>query len=138
MSSEFDAAPGYTILSLDTAKVPYVGYGSGKGVLVDHLNNECVYLKAKIRALGSGLGAERFRFIILFDDEKSVRSFKKGKIKFGASADVKAKAGEEEGIKVEGKKTTQKGYTVYVFNDAGVAATITVWMLSIFADKDLN
>ena len=113
-------------------------FSSGKGVLVDNVQEKRFYLKAKINALGSGLGAESFRFILFFDNEKAMNDFRSGKIKFGARADVAAKAGETEGIRVEGKKTTQKGFTVYVFTDAGVAATITLWMLSISQDVNLN
>lgn len=138
MTSEFEAAPGYAILKLDTAKVPYVGYGNGKGILVDNLNKERFYLKAKINAVGSGLGAESFRIILLFENEKAVQKFKSGKIRFGARADVAAKTGDKEGVRIEGKKTIQKGFSVYVFNDAGVAATMTIWMLNISLDRNLN
>ncbi|GEM_PF-3347587 len=139
MNSEFEAASGYAILSLSTAKIPYVGYGDGKGILVDKLTDQRIYLRTKIKALGSGLGAERFRITLLFDDEKAIRAFKTGKIKFGARADVAAKSSDEtKGVLVEGKRSTQEGYTVYVFTDAGVAATMTLWMLSISPDKALN
>lgn len=138
LNSEFEAAPGYAIFSLDSAKIPWVGYGSGKGVLVDKRNNSRFYLKVKLNALGSGYGAQSFRIILLFKNEKAVQDFKSGKIKFGARADVAAKASNPEGTQEDGKNNIQKDYTVYMYTDAGVAATITVWMVAVSLDKNLN
>lgn len=138
LNAEYEAAPGYAIFNLDTTKIPYVGYGNGQGLLVDKKNKEPFYLKVKVRALGSGLGAKRYRILVLFEDKKAMDAFRAGKIKIGAGADLDARAEDLDGDAVEAKITSQKGFTSYMFTDTGVTATLTLWMISVSLDKNLN
>jgi lipid-binding SYLF domain-containing protein len=116
---------GYAVANMKVTKIPFVGGGSGTGVIVDKRNDARTYVKVSRFDVGGGLGAQGFKAIVLFDDPKLLDRAMSGVWHVEAGAEA---AGGEAGM--EGRvSTANKGYRVFKVAEGGVAATVTLRMI---------
>ena len=65
-------SPGYAVVKMTITKIPVVGTGAGYGVVVDQRTNTRSYIRVSQFEVGGGMGAEKFKVLIVFSDEKLV------------------------------------------------------------------
>ena len=125
-TKELEEAVGYAVIEKKVVKVPIVGVGTGKGVVIEKASNQRSYLNVKRLDLGAGVGGKAYKVVLIFQDEKVLRNFANGKFGVGAGAEATAKAGEAGGGAEGGSGNLKKGYSIYVLTDGGVSATATI------------
>lgn len=123
-----EASPGYAVIGMTETKVPAVGTGLGYGVIVDNLRGEHSYIRVTQLEVGAGLGAQRSKVIIVFDDVDALRRMIKGGLRYEGSAGI---AVVEAGAASE-KTLTHKvgrGYDIYRLTESGAIVSATVRVL---------
>ena len=123
LKAVFDEAEGYMVVDMKVTKVPVVGAGSGKGVVVDKRDGSRSYVKVWRLDLGGGWGIRSYKLIIAFQDAALMKKAESGKWEFEAGAEVAAgAAGLEGGTSDVGTA----GFSSYTLSEAGASATVTI------------
>jgi hypothetical protein len=125
---------GYMALDARHAKIPFVGWGSGKGVVVDTTTGERTYVKVSRLDVGGGGGIRDFDVLIIIYDEKLMRYAKTGKRKFGLGAEASAGTSSIEGS--GSQLQTDKGYEMFSRSERGASATWTLHAIRIKPYKE--
>lgn len=118
----FDSSVGYTVVDMTITKIPVVGTGSGFGVVVDKRTNSRSYIRVSQFEVGGGLGAEKFKVIIIFDDAKRVEKVAAGTWHYDAGA--QAVGGGESADTAA--STSGKGYKAFKITESGTCVRVTV------------
>jgi lipid-binding SYLF domain-containing protein len=113
---------GYVVLDMKVTKIPVVGAGSGLGVVVDRRTDTRSYLKISRFEIGGGLGAQKFKVIIVFDDGKLLDRAAAGAWHYDAGAELAAGTASSEGS----VQAAPKGFQAYRLVEGGALATVTV------------
>ena len=126
IAQKLEALPGYAIIAMTTTKIPGVGTGLGYGVVIDSRTDKRSYIKVTQFEVGGGLGAQKFKAVILFKDPALLERTIKGGWHFESSADFSG-AGEGESQAIASVSTQSgKGYKVYKLAESGALATMTI------------
>ena len=127
IAAKLDDFPGYAVIGMSTTKIPGVGTGLGYGVIVDNRTDKRSYIKVTQFEVGGGLGAQRFKAVILFKEPALLDRTIKGGWHFESSADLSSGADTvESGTTASLSKQSGKGYKVYKLAESGALATMTV------------
>jgi lipid-binding SYLF domain-containing protein len=102
------------------------------GVVVDNETKARTYVKVREFQLGGGWGAKAMSTVVIFHSDEVMEKVRTGTWQIGASA------GASAGDKGACGGTGGEGYTPYVFNDKGAAATATFNILRITSYSSLN
>jgi lipid-binding SYLF domain-containing protein len=122
VSAVQERSVGYMVIDKKVTKIPVFGFGGGSGVVVDRRSGSRTYLKVTRFEIGGGLGAQRFRVIVFFDDERLVDKITSGAWHY----DVGAEAGAGTSDAVRTSADEGEGYHAFRLNEGGAAATATV------------
>ena len=126
IAQKLEALPGYAIIAMTTTKIPGVGTGLGYGVVIDSRTDKRSYIKVTQFEVGGGLGAQKFKAVILFKDPALLERTIKGGWHFESSADFSG-TGEGESQAIASVSTQSgKGYKVYKLAESGALATMTI------------
>ena len=126
IAQKLEALPGYAIIAMTTTKIPGVGTGLGYGVVIDSRTDTRSYIKVTQFEVGGGLGAQKFKAVILFKDPALLERTIKGGWHFESSADFSG-TGEGESQAIASVSTQSgKGYKVYKLAESGALATMTI------------
>jgi lipid-binding SYLF domain-containing protein len=117
-----ERSAGYAVVDMTVTKIPVVGTGSGFGVVVDKRTNSRSYIRVSQFEVGGGMGAEKYKVIIIFDDAKRVEKVAAGTWHYDASA--QAVAGGESTDAAASK--TGKGYKAFKITESGACIRVTV------------
>ena len=129
LQEKFDNLPGYAVIAMTTTKIPGVGTGVGYGVVIDNRSEERSYIKVSQFEVGGGLGAQKFKLVILFKDERPLERIKSGGWRYESSADFSAGTDASEDSSTVSTKSG-KGYKVFKLAESGALATVTIRLLS--------
>lgn len=121
-ADSLDKSVGYAVVHMTTTKIPMVGAGSGAGVVVDKRSSAHSYVKVSRFEVGGGLGAQKFKVIIFFFDEKLLAATASGAWHFDAGAEAAAGSASAEGT----ASGLGDGYKAYRLAEEGAVATVTV------------
>jgi len=133
IQESLDKAVGYAVASVSTTKIPIVGGGYGLALLHDLGNGTRTYINVTRFDLGAGIGAGRFRVLVIFENREMME-------KFGAGAWHSA-VGADSAV---GTQTTSKlatsgdGYSIYYASDTGVALAVTARLIKTSINEDLT
>lgn len=117
----FDKSVGYVVLDMTIAKIPVVGTGSGYGVVIDKRKKSHSYIQVSQFEIGGGMGAEKYKVVIIFDDEKLIERVAAGAWHYGSGATAAASGN----VSSEG---TDKGYKAFKLTESGACVRVTVRM----------
>jgi len=132
LQASIDASAGYFVGRISGAKVPVVGGGSGLGVLYDKENQARTYMNVTRSDVGVGLGAGRYRVLVLLQNREILEQFRSGVWKSTVGAETAAgTAGSAAVVAGEGLK-------VYAIGEAGAAATTTARLIRLSVNTDLT
>ena len=133
IQSELDGAVGYFAARISTTKLPVVGGGYGFAVLHDKENGTRTYLNVTRYDLGAGLGAGRYRTLVVFDTREALERFRGGTWTSAMGAESAA------GTHSSGRVTTRgDGYSLHFISDSGAAIAITARMINVSVNHDLT
>ena len=126
IAQKLEALPGYAIIAMTTTKIPGVGTGLGYGVVIDSRTDTRSYIKVTQFEVGGGLGAQKFKAVILFKGPSLLERTIKGGWHFESSADFSG-TGESDSQAIASVSTQSgKGYKVYKLAESGALATMTI------------
>ncbi|TYZ24590.1 YSC84-related protein [Selenomonas ruminis] len=127
----------YATLSNTGMKLGWLGDAHGRGVAINKVTKEKVYMRMKEMGLGFGLGVKEYDLIFVISTEDAWKSFVSGKVKFATSADAAAKDGKKGGS-VDGASIAGDGIWVYQITKKGLALEASIKGTKIYPDKKLN
>ena len=135
---EIDAAAGYaTFTNIDT-QVLLIGGDDGYGVLTNNETGERTYLEFDALEMGPGVGIGKYRLLILFEDQETIREFVSGQWKWGAETAAIAKGTDGTGASAEQTAAFDQGMKIWTIGDVGFAAQVDVSGFSVKPMKGLN
>ncbi len=133
LQAVLDNAVGYLVGRISTTKVPVVGGGYGLGVLHDNESGSRTYVNVTRLDLGAGLGACRYRGLIVFTKRKALQRFGEGHWQSGIGAATAV------GTHSSGTSSTfGDGYTVHVISETGAAIAVTARLIRTSINNDLT
>jgi hypothetical protein len=133
LQASLDGAVGYLAARISSTKLPIVGGGYGFGVLHDKENGTRTYLNVTRYDLGAGLGAGRYRTLVVFDTREALERFRGGTWTSALGAESAA------GTHGSGRVATRgDGYSLHVISDSGAAVAITARMINLSVNNDLT
>ena len=127
----------YATLSNTGMKLGIFGDAHGRGLAVNNVTGEKVYIRMKEMGIGIGLGVKEYDLIFVIANEKAWNSFISGDIKLGGSAEAAASDGKT-GESIEGASIAANGIWVYQMTKKGLALEASIKGTKIYADKKLN
>ena len=133
LQESIDISVGYFVGQISGTKIPVVGAGSGIGMLYDRETGTRTYMDIKRLDVGVGLGAGKFRGIVLFQNREVFEQFRAGI--------WKSKIGVESAV---GDKTTSiisvvdKGVTFHLLPETGAVVTATARLVNLSINEDLT
>ena len=86
---------------------------------------------------GLGVGAEKFRLVLILENPKVYNQFVTSGWEFGANAMAAAKS-ESEGGGVAGAVTFREGVKMYQLSETGAIVGVSITGAKYYRDKDLN
>lgn len=126
IAEKLENIPGYAVIAMSTTKIPGVGTGLGYGAVIDSRTDKRSYIKVTQFEVGGGLGAQRFKAVILFEDPILLERTIKGGWHFESSVDFSG-TGDGDSEKIASVSTqSDKGYRVYKLAEGGALATLTI------------
>jgi len=133
LQDDLDTSVGYFVGQLSRTKVPVVGGGSGLGLLYDREAKTRTYMNIKRFDVGIGLGAGKFRVLIIFHDRGMFEKFKSGIWRSGIA--LESAVGEKGSTTISG---IGEGATLYILPETGVAVKATARFVNITVNEDLT
>jgi len=117
-----DNSVGYAVVNMTITKIPYVGTGVGYGVVFDKQTETRSYIRVSQFEVGGGLGAEKYKVLIIFDDANLLEKAAQGAWHYDAGA--QAVAGSES-VDTSTSKSGE-GYEAFKLTESGVCVRVTV------------
>ena len=126
----FERSEGYAVF--DSTKLGAVVTGAGgSGVAVDPEANQCIYMHMGAGGVALGAGVQKYKLVLLFEDDDSFRRFVGGRWDAGATA--QAVAGKAS---AEAASNFVDGMAVYQLTDKGLSAQADLTLMRYWQDHD--
>jgi lipid-binding SYLF domain-containing protein len=136
-SAVLDAA-GYAVFSDFGFKVMIMGGAKGKGVAVNNSTKQETFMKMVELQPGLGLGAEKYRLVLIFENPDAFNKFVTSGWELGANAMAAAKDDKGEGGGGAGAVTVSDGVKMYQLSDTGIIVGVSITGAKYYKDDDLN
>ena len=127
----------YATLSNTGIKLGLFGDAHGRGVAINQVTGEKLYMRMNEMGVGIGLGVKEYDLIFVLATETAWHSFISGDIKFGTSAEAAATDGIN-GNSMEGASVVANGIWVYQMTKKGLALDASIKGTKIYPYKKLN
>ena len=127
----------YATLSNTGIKVGLFGSSHGRGLAVNNVTGERVYMRMEEQSVGLGLGVKEYDLVFLINTREAWDNFLIGKIRFAASAEAAANDGVTGGS-IEGAEYVAPGVWVFRMTTKGDSLEATLKGMKIFKNKKLN
>ena len=131
------SAAGYAVFSDFGMKVMFLGGAGGSGVAINSVTKQETFMKMAEFQPGLGLGAEKFRVVLVFETPAAFNAFVTSGWEAGANAMAAAKT-KTMGGGAAGAVTVSDGVKMYQLNEAGLIVGISITGAKYYKDKDLN
>jgi lipid-binding SYLF domain-containing protein len=126
---------GYAVFSDFGFKVWTLGGAKGGGVAID--DGQETFMKMWEFQPGMGIGASKFRVVMLFKTQKEFDKFASGTFEFGLNFLATAKASSEGGS-ISGAVAAAEGVEIYQLDETGAIIGISITAVRFSQDSDLN
>jgi hypothetical protein len=133
LQESLDTLVGYFVGRLSAAKVPVVGHVAGYGVLYDREAKTKTYMNIKRFDVGVGIGAGRFRILVVFKNKEVFEQFRTGIWKSGIA--IESVVGEKGSTTVT---KIDEGAALYLLPETGAVITATARLVNISVNEDLT
>jgi hypothetical protein len=133
LKESLDTSVGYFVGQVSAAKVPVVGVGTGFGLLYDSETKTRTYMNIRRFDIGVGIGASRFRVLVVFQEREMLEQFRTGTWKSGIG--VETAAGEKGTTTVS---EVGKGTAFYLLPETGAVVTAAARLVRLSVNEDLT
>ena len=130
---KIDSSVGYFASRVSATKIPVFGGGYGIGVLLDKERNSRTYMNLTRFDVGAGLGAGKFKVLILFDNHETLERFRRGTWTPGFGAETAAGTRETGRYSMAGD-----GFSMHFSSESGAAVTISARLIRLSVNRDLT
>ncbi|MDF7822686.1 hypothetical protein P4B35_01570 [Pontiellaceae bacterium B12227] len=134
LEEKLEECKGYLTLDARLVKIPFIGWGGGKGVLFDTTTGHRTYLKVSRMDVGGGGGIREFDVLIVIYDEKLLQKAQNGKWSYGLGAEASAGTASAEGSRDQ--LQTEKKYELFSRSERGASVTWTLQAIRFKPYKD--
>ena len=124
LREKLDSLPGYLLVDMNVLKVPVLGGGGGRGVVVESATGKRTYVKVARMEFGGGWGGRRYKVLLAFSDRALLKKAQSGKWIYQMGAEASAGKATVEGS--SGQLRQESGYEMFVLSDGGASATWTL------------
>ena len=133
-------AVGYGVFTNFGLKILLFASGNGYGVVHDNKTGKDTYMRMQEFGAGLGLGAKKFRAVMVFNTRDALDTFTTTGFEFSGKANAAAKADDDTGGAVDAQGTTGQlqGLEIYQFVDAGLDLSAVLTGTKFYPDKELN
>jgi lipid-binding SYLF domain-containing protein len=131
-------AAGYAVFSDFGFKVMLLGGAKGKGMAVNNATKQETFMKMLEFQPGLGLGAEKYRLVLIFENPDAFNKFVTSGWELGANAMAAAKDDKGAGAGGAGALTFRNGVKMYQLSDTGAIAGVSITGAKYYKDDDLN
>lgn len=123
LQKNLDSAAGYMVTNWQSTKVPVLGAGTGKGLIVDSRTHQKIYVDVTRYAFGGGSGKRSYKNLLVVQDQKLFDELKEGYTHYGKDAKP---------------AVDSSAYTLYMLLGNGTSTTATVRRLNLTVDDVLT
>jgi lipid-binding SYLF domain-containing protein len=131
-------AAGYAVFSDFGFKVLVMGGAGGKGMAVNNATKQETFMKMAEFQPGLGLGAEKYRIVLIFENSDAFNKFITSGWEIGANAMAAAKDDKGGGGGDAGAVTVSDGVKMYQLSDTGALVGVSITAAKYYKDDDLN
>jgi len=128
---------GYAVFSDFGMKVMFLGGAGGSGVAINSATKQETFMKMAEFQPGLGLGAEKFRVVLIFETPAAFNTFVTSGWEAGANAMAAAKT-KSMGGGAAGALTVSQGVKMYQLNEVGLIVGVSITGAKYYKDKELN
>jgi lipid-binding SYLF domain-containing protein len=130
-------AAGYAVFSDFGFKVLFMGGAGGKGMAVNNATKQETFMKMAEFQPGLGLGAEKYRIVLIFENPDAFNKFVTSGWEVGANAMAAAKD-KSEGGGAAGAVSFSHGVKMYQLSNTGAIVGVSITASKYYKDDDLN
>ena len=130
-------AAGYAVFSDIGFKLLYGGGEKGKGIAINNSTKHETFMKMFELQPGYGLGASKFRLILVFETPDEFDNFVTSGWEAGANAMAAAKI-KTSGEAYAGAVTVSSGVYMYQVTEEGLIVGVSITGGKFYLDKELN
>ena len=131
-------AAGYAVFSDFGFKVMLMGGAHGKGMAVNNATKQETFMKMVELQPGLGLGAEKYRLVLIFENQGAFNKFVTSGWELGANAMAAAKDDKGAGGGSAGAVTFREGVKIYQLSDTGAIVGVSITGAKYYKNDDLN
>lgn len=128
---------GYAAFSITDAKLFFFGGGGGKGMAVNNITGQEIFMRTGDVQLGFGLGIKEYQILIVFQTEKALSDFTNSGWQLGSQVTLAA-TDSINGGSFQGAVSVAPEIWMYQLTDKGLEASITLRGIRYFKDNKLN
>lgn len=128
-----DKAVGYAVASVSATKIPVLGGGYGLALLHDKESGTRTYINVTRFDLGAGIGAAKFRVLVIFENREIMEEFRDGT--WHSTVGAESGVGSQSASRVA---SSGDGYSTHYASDTGVAITATARLIKTSINEDLT
>lgn len=133
IQASLDKAVGYAVVSLSATKIPVLGGGYGLALLHDNESGTSTYINVTRFDLGAGLGAGKFRVLVIFENREIMEKFRDGT--WHSTVGTESAVGSQSASRVA---SSGDGYSAHFASDTGVAIAATARLIKTSINEDLT
>ena len=130
-------AAGYAVFSDFGFKVMVMGGAGGKGMAVNNATKQEIFMKMAEFQPGLGLGAEKYRLVLIFWNSAAFNEFVTSGWELGGNAMAAAKDNSGGGG-AAGAATFSHGVKMYQLSETGAIVGVSLTAAKYYKDDDLN
>jgi lipid-binding SYLF domain-containing protein len=130
-------AAGYAVFSDFGLKVMIMGGAHGKGMAVGNAAQQETFMKMMELQPGLGVGADKFRLVLILENPEAYHQFVTSDWEFGANA-MAAAISASGGGGVAGAVSFREGVKMYQLSETGAIVGVSITGAKYTKDEDLN
>jgi len=130
-------AAGYAVFSNFGFKISVMGGVKGKGVAINNTTKHETFMKMMEFQPGLGVGAEKFRVILVFENSAAFNTFVTSGWEAGANAMMAAKS-KTDGGAFTGAVSVSEGVHMYQETEEGLIIGVSITGARYYKDTDLE
>jgi len=130
-------AAGYAVFSDFGFKLSFMGGAKGKGVAINNTTKKETFMKMMEFQPGLGVGAEKFRLVLVFENSAAFNTFVTSGWEAGANAMLAAKS-KTAGGGLAGAVSLSEGVYMYQVTEEGLIVGVSITGARYYKDTDLE
>ena len=135
--SAISNAAGYAVFSDFGFKLSFMGGAKGKGVAINNTTKHETFMKMMEFQPGMGVGAEKFRIVLVFENPAAFNTFVTSGWEAGANAMMAAKS-KTDGGAFAGAVSVSDGVHMYQVTEEGLIVGVSITGAKYSKDTELN